>query len=130
MAKQSLWGALAARLERSQHVFLLGLVVAFAVEIVVDWNSTFYEINVLRAQLGAKATNYAAVMRLAVQDGVAARDVTKLGEMARRACGDEEVAYIRVSDEKGGVLAEAGEALGARYPRQIARDTTAVLLDA
>src|SRR5205823_2428910 len=63
--RPGLLARLVARLDRSQHLFLAGLVVAFAVEIVVDWNATFRDVNVLRAGLRDKATHYAAILRLA-----------------------------------------------------------------
>ena len=127
--KRSLWDLLSARLERSQHVFLLGLVVAFAVEILVDWNATFYEINVLRTQLGEKARHYATILRLAASEPLAAADRGKLLALARRVLEDDEVAYVRFTDGAGQPLVEAGEPLGPRYPRQLARDVQGMLQD-
>ena len=42
---------LADRLAQSSHVFLLGLVIACGVEVLVDWNQTLFEVNVLRDQV-------------------------------------------------------------------------------
>ena len=120
---------LAARLERSQHVFLLGLVVAFAVEIIVDWNSTFYEINVLRAQLGNKAMNQAAVLRLALEDVIANGDVARTRALAERVCEDPEVAGVHIAGANGEAVAGAGFSLPIEFPRQIRRDVTAMLAD-
>src|SRR5437868_7087136 len=101
MARASRWDAMLERLERSRKVFLLGLVIAFAVEIVVDWNATFYEINVLRAQLGEKATNVAAILRLAVEESLARGKLARVGQLASRVCVDPEVAAVRVADARG-----------------------------
>ena len=38
------------RLARSSRVFLLSVVIACGVEVLVDWNQTLFEINVLRDQ--------------------------------------------------------------------------------
>ena len=125
----TLLGSIAGRLERSQHVFLAGLVVAFAVEILVDWNATFYEINVLRATLRDKATHYAAILRLAAEAPVQARDTARLGELSRRLLEDDEVIYIRATDGTGAILSEAGAPLGVRYRKQIGRDVSQMLKD-
>src|SRR5690348_15690251 len=98
-----------ARIERSQRVFLAGLVVAFAVEIAVDWNSTFYEVNVLRAQLRDKASHIAAILRLAAHDPLAARDQARLEQLCRRVLEDDEVVYVRVTDGEGASLVEVGD---------------------
>ncbi len=127
--RHGLIGRLLARLDRSQHVFLAGLVVAFAVEIVVDWNATFRDVNVLRAGLRDKATHYAAVLRLAAEEPLAAGDRARLGELARRVLEDDEVACVRFTDAAGAPVVEAGRPLGARYPKQLARDTAGVLAD-
>lgn len=118
-----------ARLERSQNIFLLGLIVAFAVEIIVDWNSTFYEIKVLRAAQGEKARHFAAVLRLASEDAVAGRDNGRLSALARRVLEDEDVAFVRFTDATGAVLAEEGAPLAARFPQQLERDARYMLAD-
>src|SRR5258708_36012459 len=87
-----------ARLERSPNVFLAGLIVAFAIEIVVDWNTAFYEINVLRETLRDKAVHYAALLRIAAEDPLAAGDAARLGNLARRIRADEEAVYVRITD--------------------------------
>ena len=130
--ERSLVEGLAARLERSQHVFLLGVVVAFAVEILVDWNSTFYEINVLRAQLGNKAMNYAAVLRLSLEEVIAGGDGARGRALAERVCEDPEVAGVHIVRADGTLIAEAadsGGSLAARFPRQLARDEKAMMAD-
>lgn len=122
-----------ARLERSQKIFLLGLIVAFAAEIIVDWNSTFYEIKVLRAAQREKATHFAAILRLAAEEAVNearnGRDQGRLSALARRVLEDEEVAFVRFTDATGAVLAEEGSPLAARFPRQLERDARYMLAD-
>ena len=130
--ERSLMEVLAARLERSQHVFLLGVVVAFAVEILVDWNSTFYEITVLRAQLGNKAMNYAAVLRLSLEEVIGSGDRARGKALAERVCEDPEVAGVHIIRADGTLIAEAANkegSLSTRFPRQLARDERAMLAD-
>src|SRR5262249_55022110 len=104
-------------------------VAAFAVEIAVDWNSTFYEVNVLRAQLRDKASHIAAILRLAAHDPLVAGDRAGLDQLTRRVLEDDEVIYVRVTDGKGATLVESGEPLATRYPKQIARDLAGMLDD-
>ena len=59
---------LADRLAHSSHVFLLGLVIACGVEVLVDWNQTLFEVNVLRDQVRQKGLNYAGILERAVVD--------------------------------------------------------------
>lgn len=127
--KPGLLTRLAARLERSQHVFLAGLALAFAVEIAVDWNSTFYEVNVLRAQLRDKASHIGEILRLAARDPLVARDASKLDQLTRRVLEDDEVIYVRVTDGSGAPLVESGAPIAARYKKQIHRDVSGMLAD-
>ena len=120
---------LLGRFERSQRVFFAGLLIAFSVEIVVDWNSTFYEINVLRASLRDKGTNYAAMLRLAAQDPLEARDLARLRRLSHRILVDEEIAFVRVINADGGTVVEAGADLPTRFPKQIVRDQKMMLAD-
>jgi hypothetical protein len=118
-----------SRLARSQHVFLAGLAVAFSIEIVVDWNSTFYEVNVLRAQLREKAVHYVSMMRLAAEDPLASHDNKRLRELIDRVLEDDEVCYVRIADPKGNTLVDAGAPLSTRYPKQLKRDIGGMLAD-
>lgn len=125
----SLLGRIGARLERSQHVFLAGLVVAFAVEVVVDWNATFYEVNVLRRALRDKAVHYATMARLAAREPLGARDRDRLRRIAEELRQDDEVSWVRVSGPDGVPLVDEGEPIPARYPHQIERDVRGMLRD-
>jgi hypothetical protein len=132
MARREQSGLLASilgRLERSQHMFLAGLVAAFAVEIAVDWNSTFRDVNVLRGQLRDKASHIAAILRLAAHDPLAAGDKARLEQLGRRVLEDDEVTYVRVTDAEGAPIVEVGDALAARYPKQLKRDVAGMLND-
>jgi hypothetical protein len=126
---QKLVARLFGKIERSPQVFLAGLVAAFAVEIVVDWNATFYEVNVLRSQLREKAVNYVAILRLAVEDPVAHRDLPRLEQVGRRVLEDDEVSYVRFVGPSGETLVERGVELPRRYPKQIKRDLAGMLDD-
>ena len=63
---------LSERLGKSSRVFLVGLVVACGIEVGVDWNSTLYEINVLRASLKQKGEDYVDILRRAAERAVEA----------------------------------------------------------
>lgn len=115
--------------ERSERVFLVLLVVAFAAQVVSDWNSTFGDINTLRSQLRSKGLNYAQVLRLAAEDPLTRGDAGRLGELAGELTGDDEVAAVRFAGPDGATLAEAGTPLEARYGAQLQRDVADMLAD-
>src|SRR5207245_5159658 len=92
---------LAERLGRSGRVFLIGLLVACGIEVLVDWNSTLYEINVLRGSLRQKGEDYVDILRRAAQPAVEAYDWDALDELSRGLFDDEDVVYVRFSDAIG-----------------------------
>lgn len=120
---------IAGWLERSQRVFLAGLVAAVAVEVVVDWNSTFYDVGVLRSRLRDKASHYAAVLRLAAEDPLARSDEPRLEELARRVLEDDEVAAVVFFDAAGRPASLRGASLQVKWPKQLQRDVRGILAD-
>ena len=81
---------LGERLGKSSRVFLIGLLVACGIEVAVDWNSTLYEINVLRGSLKQKSEDYVDILRRAAQPAVEAYDWDALDAgRHRRACAVE-----------------------------------------
>ena len=69
------WRArLSERLAHSSQFFLLGLIVACGVEVLVDWNQTLFEVNVLRDQIRQKGLNYAGILERAIVDPLVRRD--------------------------------------------------------
>jgi len=95
---------LSERLGKSSRVFLIGLLVACGIEVAVDWNSTLYEINVLRGSLKQKAEDYVDILRRAAQPAVEAYDWDALDELSRGLFDDEDVVYVRFSDALGNTL--------------------------
>lgn len=125
---------LSERLGKSSRVFLVGLVVACGIEVAVDWNSTLYEINVLRGSLKQKGEDYVDILRRAAQPAVEAYDFDALDELSRGLFDDEDVVYVRFSDALGNTLHDrlrAGYRHGFRehYRHQIERDVGGMMTD-
>ena len=89
---------LADRLAQSSQVFLLGLVIACGVEVLVDWNQTLFEINVLRDQIRQKGLNYAGLLARAVVEPVLSRDRATFDRLAQGLLDDEDAVFVRIVD--------------------------------
>jgi hypothetical protein len=92
------------RLGKSSQVFFVGLLIACGIEVAVDWNSTLYEINVLRASLRQKGEDYVDILRRAAQPAVEAYDWDALDDLSRGVLADEDVVYVRFADALGNTL--------------------------
>jgi hypothetical protein len=129
-AMRGKWGD---RLARSSRVFLLGLVVACGVEVIIDWNQTFTEINQLRDQIRQKGVHYAGLVQTAAVEDVQAHELTELTRMSAGILEDEDAEYVRVTDEKGKILHEKTKdgwiASRAHYEHWMERDVSGVLED-
>ena len=132
----------ADRLSRSSGVFLAVLIVLCGVEVAVDWNSTLYEINVLRAQLKQKAENYADLLRKAAEPALLGYDADELDRLSAGVFDDEELVYVRFTDLLGNTLFDRlrpeyarpfaekhGEPFRVRYRRPMARDAAGIAND-
>lgn len=107
------------RLGRSSRVFLIGLLVACGIEVAVDWNSTLYEVNVLRGSLKQKGEDYVDILRRAAQPAMEAYDFDALDELSRGLFDDDDVVYVRFSDALGNTLYDRLRAdWGARFTRK------------
>ena len=95
---------LADRLAQSSHVFLLGLVIACGVEVLVDWNQTLFEVNVLRDQVRQKGLNYAGILEKAVVDPLLGGDRVTLDRLTSGLIDDEDAIYVRIVDHSGQVV--------------------------
>ncbi len=95
---------LADRLAQSSHVFLLGLVIACGVEVLVDWNQTLFEVNVLRDQVRQKGLNYAGLLERAVVDPLLGGDRVTLDRLTSGLIDDEDAIYVRIVDHRGQVV--------------------------
>jgi len=130
------------RLGKSSRVFVIGLFVACGIEVAVDWNSTLYEVNVLRASLKQKGEDYVDILRRAAQPAVEAYDWDALDELSRGLFEDEDVVYVRFSDALGNTLHDRvradyaaaylrrhGVSFRDHYRHQIERDTGGMMTD-
>ncbi len=126
-------GKLGDRIARSSRVFLLGLVVACGVEVLIDWNQTFNEINQLRDQIRQKGVHYAGLVQRAAIEDVHTRDVTQLKRLSTGILDDEDAMYVRITDETGTVLYEQPKdvwtSAKSHYEHWMHRDTKGVLDD-
>jgi stage II sporulation SpoE-like protein len=131
------------RLGKSSRVFLIGLVVACGIEVAVDWNSTLYEINVLRGSLKQKGEDYVDILRRAAQPAVEAYDWDALDDLSRGLFDDEDVVYVRFSDALGNTLHDRvradyaaaylkreGLTFREHYRHQMERDAGGMMTDA
>lgn len=130
------------RIARSSRVFLLGLVVACGVEVLVDWNQTLMEINVLRNAVRQKGESYVGILSKARDDELAAKDRTGLERLTHGVFDDEDTVYVRFTDLGGAVVwdsltREFGDAYAKRgkggfvehYTHAMERDTQGILTD-
>lgn len=128
------------RLGRSSHVFLVVLIVLCAVEVFVDWNTTLYEVNVLRSELRQKGENYADLLRKASERALLAYDWDELERLSVGVFEDDDVVYVRFSDVLASTVydrlrPEYGQAFERKrkrpfrevYRRQMARDVQGML---
>jgi len=133
---------LSERLGKSSRVFLIGLLVACGIEVAVDWNSTLYEVNVLRGSLKQKGEDYVDILRRAAQPAIEAYDWDALDELSRGLFDDEDVVYVRFSDALGntlhdrvradyaaGYLARNGTSFRDHYRHQMERDAGGMMTD-
>jgi hypothetical protein len=97
---------LADRLARSSRVFLLGLIVACGVEVLVDWNSTLFEINVLRDGMRQRGLNYVAILSRAALLPLRAGDQAALSHLSDGLFDDEDVVFVRIVDAAGAMRHE------------------------
>jgi len=130
------------RIARSSRFFLLGVVVACGIEVLVDWNQTLMEINVLRSTIRLKGENYVGILGKAADDELAAKDAAGLERLTHGIFDDEDAIYVRFTDANGAVVwdrlkadlppALAGTGSGSftqRYAHMMARDAHLALAD-
>lgn len=110
---------IADRLARSSHVFLLGLLVACGIEVVVDWNSTLFEINVLRDGMRQRGLNYSRILANAAVDSMLSFDAEALDRLSEGLFHDEDVVFVRFADQQGTVMLDRLRGpYGARFARR------------
>lgn len=130
------------RLARSGRVFLIGVIVACGIEVVVDWNATLYEINVLRDGMRQRGMNYVSILAQAAVGPMLAYDVGALDSLSQGLFDDEDVVFVRFADQQAGVVYDRIR-LGGRltpavpheadfrtfYGPQLERDVAGILAD-
>lgn len=95
---------IADRLARSSRVFLLGVLVACGIEVLVDWNATLFEINVLRDGMRQRGQNYARILANAAVEPMLSYDAVALDQLADGLFHDADVVFVRFTDDQGTVL--------------------------
>ena len=119
-------------------MFLLGVIVACGIEVLVDWNSTLFEINVLRNGMRDRGFNYVGILGKSSGAALAARDDRSLATLTAGLFDDEDVVFVRFTTPDGAIVYERLEpsyeqrrniSFRAFYGEQIARDTDGVLHD-
>lgn len=137
------WRArLSERLAHSSQFFLLGLIVACGVEVLVDWNQTLFEVNVLRDQIRQKGLNYAGILERAIVDPLVRRDHKMLERLASGVLDDEDAVFLRVVDQSGKTVYERIDqrfeldylrrgkgSFGDHYGHWLDRDLRGILFD-
>lgn len=107
------------RLARSRQVFLLSLIVACGIEVLVDWNSTLFEINVLRGRVRERGLSYVHILAGAADEPMGRGDAKTLAALSEGLFSDEEVIFVRFVDPAATVLYEQLEPrYGAAFEKQ------------
>lgn len=140
--KESRFAKLADRLARSSRVFMLGVIVACGVEVLVDWNATLFEINVLRDRMRERGFNYVGILVEATDSALAAGDTAALEKLTEGVFADEDVALVRFARPDGSIVwekangtfetafqAERGKTPRDYYASQLTRDVRDLLRD-
>ncbi|MGZ3450101.1 MAG: hypothetical protein ACXVEF_10940 [Polyangiales bacterium] len=129
-------------LSRSGRIFLLGLMIACGIEVLVDWNSTLFEINVLRDRMRERGFNYVGILSRSTEKALEAGDAKSLEIMSAGLFDDEDVVLVRFVAPDGKILWERvdpeldekfekrrGKPLRTYYEKQIDRDVAGILAD-
>lgn len=142
-SKISQWsGRVRDRLARSSRVFLLGLLVACGIEVLVDWNATLFEINVLRDRMRERGYNYVGILAKSAQKPLEARDQAAIATLTSGLFDDEDVMLVRFTTPEGAVVWERvddeheaafekarGQKVRAWYASQLVRDVDGIVHD-
>lgn len=80
--------------------------VACGIEVLVDWNQTLYEINVLRDQIRLKGVNYAGLLSRAIVESMLSGRSRTMDRLAEGILDDEDAIFIRIVDVTGKIVYE------------------------
>lgn len=130
------------RIARNGRYFLVGLIIACAIEVVADWNSMLRDIDGLRQELRERAENYASIVAKAAIEPVLAYDSDGLDTLVVGLFDDDEVVFVRFADHQGTTIydrlrggfgeryeAENHVAFRDHYAHQMTRDVSGILQD-
>ncbi len=130
------------RFARSRRVFLMSLIIACGIEVVVDWNATLFEINVLRGRVSERGISYVHILAGASDEAMQHRDATILAHLSEGLFADEQVSFVRFVDRNATVLYEQLKPSYAAkfqrrrlapftkyYAKQLLRDVSGVMHD-
>jgi hypothetical protein len=130
------------RLAARRELFLLFVVVLCAVEVLVDWRATLFEINVARDQLRLKAERTGDLLAKAAEAALSASDRGELERLSVGLFDDEDLVYVRFTDGAGQsvydrlrpdfgerIARETGEEFRLRYRRVLDRDQRGIVAD-
>src|SRR5207253_7476198 len=92
------------RLARSSRFFLIGLIVACGIEVLIDWNATLFEINVLRDRMRERGYNYAGILAKSTVAPLAARDPNTLATLSSGLFDDADIAFVRFNAPDGTIV--------------------------
>lgn len=130
------------RLARSSRVFLIGLIVACGIEVLIDWNSTLYEINILRERMRERGYNYVGILSKSTIAPLTNKDPGTLATLSSGLFDDDDVAFVRFTTVEGAVVYELvdaeyeasfqkkrGTPFRDYYAKQLARDADGIVRD-
>ena len=123
-------------------MFLIGLIVACGIEVLIDWNATLFEINVLRDRMRERGFNYAGILAKSTIAPLGAGDSATLATLSSGLFDDDDIAFVRFTAPDGKIVYErvdseyAAKFRTARatefrdyYASQLARDVDGILND-
>lgn len=120
----------------------MSLVIACGIEVAVDWNTTLFEINVLRGRISERGISYVHILAGASNEAMRHRDSTLLAHLSEGLFADDQVSFVRFVDENANVLFERvrpsyaakfqhqrSAPFSQYYDRQLLRDVWGVMHD-
>lgn len=120
----------------------MSVVIACGIEVAVDWNSTLFEINVLRGRVSERGTSCVHILAGASGGAMQTRNVEALAHLSEGVFADEQVVLVRFVDPAANVLfeqvephyaaefeRERGSSFRDYYDRQFSRDLRGVMHD-
>ena len=120
----------------------MSLIIACGIEVVVDWNATLFEINVLRGRVSERGISYVHILAGASDEAMQRRDSTILAHLSEGLFADEQVSFVRFVDRNATILYEQlkpsyaakfqrrrSEPFTEYYAKQLSRDVSGIMHD-